>query len=133
MSQLVEDISFNAMQLMSFAFLSSLLFPCSFPFLSQFHLGFCSLGLLCRKTLIECLLMLWPLCLHPAFSAALIPSTHCKVCRTSVRLPRRPVTITSAIPHGLLSQCSHSIIRYQSEWFFLLFWLSHSTPRILVP
>lgn len=28
------------MQLMSFVFLSSLLSPCSFPFLSQFHLGF---------------------------------------------------------------------------------------------
>lgn len=47
------------------------------------------LGLLYRKTLIECLLMLWPLCLHLAFSVALTLLTHYKVYKISVRLQRK--------------------------------------------
>lgn len=47
------------------------------------------LGLLYRKTLIECLLMLWPLCLHLAFSVALTLLIHYKVYKISVRLPRK--------------------------------------------
>lgn len=76
--------------------LLSLIFSACLPTIYSFYPCFtwdifccCSLGLLCRKTLIECLLMLWPSCLHPAFSAALTPLTHYKACRTSVRLPRK--------------------------------------------
>ena len=69
--------------------ISSAYLPAIFLFHPSSTCFFCFLGLLYRKTLIECLLMLWPLYLHPAFSAALTPSTHYKVCRTSVRLPRK--------------------------------------------
>lgn len=92
--------------LLSFSYLFHLPLPPSF--LTLFHLGsFCSLGLLCKKTLIGCRLMLWPLCLLPAFSAALTPLTHCKACRTSVRLPRKARFPTSIGPQRLVRQCSY--------------------------
>ena len=74
-SQLV-GISFQyyAADVICLYFISSVYLPAVFLFYPSFTWVFCSLGLLYRKTLIECLLMLWPLCLHPAFSAALIPS-----------------------------------------------------------
>jgi hypothetical protein len=89
MKILFQDYVADTM-LCSFSYLFCLLFSLFIPLLLVFVL-FCYLGLLYRKTLIECLLMLWPLCLHPAFYAALTPLTHCKVYRISVRLQRKAI------------------------------------------
>lgn len=87
-SQLIISFQSYAADVICLSLIASISLQFSF-FNPSFTWVFYSLGLLYRKTLIECLLMLWPLCLHPAFSAALTPSTHCKVCKTSVRLPRK--------------------------------------------